>query len=148
LQRAARSRRWRTRASAAGLGALLMCGAFTLVNGWLTYRVARARRSYPLQQVLVHDLVALSLVSGRYELPGFMKESGQPSTVPELAQIYDPYMVDSLWCCDDSVPRFRLVYERGLLRDLTRAWQAAVVANPRAYLAHRALLFGAQLGIG
>jgi hypothetical protein len=141
---AARPRR---RLLAATVSATLTLSFFAL-SSWINYGLLNARHSYPTQQILVHDLAAVSIATKHYQLPEFMKEGGQPSTMDELGDVYTPQLIDPLFCCDDTVPRFNLTYDKRRFDELAKTWARVIPHNLKPYLAHRAEAFRLQLAIG
>jgi len=138
----------RRKALAATAAAAALLAGFAGLRGWVTYGVLRARRTYPVQQILIHDLAAVSIATRSYQLPEFLSEAGQPSTVEELEDVYSPDLIDPLFCCDDTVPRFYILSDAGRFDLLLRTWLRVIPRNPKAYLPHRARAFKRQFGIG
>ena len=122
--------------------------SFFALSYWISYGLLNARHTHPVQQILIHDLAAVSIATERYQLPAFMKEGGQPSTVDELGDVYSPQLIDPLFCCDDTVPRFNLIYDERRFDELARTWLRVIPQNWKSYLAHRAEAFRLQFAIG
>ncbi|HEY3445909.1 MAG TPA: hypothetical protein VGK67_06060 [Myxococcales bacterium] len=125
--------------------ALLGCigGGSALVSGHLTGHQSQ----YPVQQILIHDLVAISVQTGKSELPLDIQK-GQPFSPEEFRQIYFPDSLVFLFCCDNSSRRLEMVRDSEHLAGLMRAWLRAVLDHPWYYVQHRLRMAGSLLGWG
>lgn len=124
---------------------VLLSGAAYLGTRLLT----NGGRLYPLQQVLIHDLVAISVATGELHLPASLRTEG-PLTLEGLRCVYTPESVGPLYGADErSCPlRIKKLVDAARMRDLQVEWLRAVVSEPRAYLAHRWNVFREQFAIG
>ncbi len=121
------------------LAILLMLG--NLWNSSLT-----KIKSYPFQQIMVHDLTGISLKLKTDLLPDYLAASEQPS-MRDLRHIYQVRSVKNLYWPDFTPIHFRILYESEQVRDLSNIWLKNVMEYPRAYLDHRWRVFAATMGI-
>ncbi len=127
---------------ALGLGLTLCVGVATsLVNRALT----EGRRSHPEQQILLHDLVAVSLARDEVLVPPD-GAPGWPSTIDELAAVYAP-SVEPLYWGDPTAKRFQASADPGWIAGLRASWLAEIPSSPGAYLAHRGRIQRELLGL-
>lgn len=141
-----RQRLSHSRLAAAGLALFVVLGGVTLVvNRILT----NAGRQYPAQQLFLHDLVAISARTGQVYLPGSLRTVGEP-TLDALRCIYSPTSCALLFDANDGTCPLRIVKITDSQRmvDLSSTWLRAIIAEPRAYLAHRWDVFREQFAIG
>ena len=138
---------WRRRHLAAvGLIGLGLLALLMVTSSAVTHQLTKGRTSYPVQQVFIHDLTAISVDTGELLVPAYLFKS-EPLTVSDLEKIYTPKGLVPLFCCDDSVARLKLLEEPELMSELQNLWIRAVLSNPAAYLRHRSQVFGQMLGI-
>jgi hypothetical protein len=127
-----------------GATALGLLGALALLVQAVN---AGVDRRVPLWPSLAQwDLAAISVGTGRMWLPDFMQGPGLD--VADLAQAFQPW---------SNVPMLQRTrhglrdpfddYTPAELATLRRTWQAAVTAEPRAWLAHRWRLTRALFGV-
>jgi hypothetical protein len=137
---------WRRRDSVSvgvlGLGILAL---MLVVNSAITHQLTEGRRSYPVQQILVHDLAAISIDTGTVLVPDGFSRS-ESLTVSDLEKIYTPRNTVVLFCCDDEVTRLELTSDQELLSELRRAWVRAVLSHPLPYLWHRIHVLDQSVG--
>lgn len=122
------------------LGALataaLLCASLG-VNRALT-----DQRSFPEQQVWLHDLTGISLGVGRVLFPAYLVDRDPPATLEALARLYQPGLADSI----TLGPLHPLTADARNRGALFRAWLGAIARHPLLYLEHRlglaALLWG------
>jgi hypothetical protein len=132
--------RWRPiLAGFAFLGVFLVLG--NIWSGSLT-----KVKSYPFQQIMVHDLTGISLTLKTDFLPDYLASSEQPS-MKDLRHIYQTRSVKNLYWPDFTSIHFKILYEPTEVRDLTNTWIATVMKYPRAYLDHRTKVFAATMGV-
>lgn len=137
--------RWRdlvaVSAIAVGVMALML-----VADSAVTHRLTRGKSNYPVQQILIHDLTAISIETGSVLVPERFFES-EPLAVSDLEKIYSPRTVVPLFCCDDSVARLKTRAGPNVISGLQHTWLDAVLAHPMAYFRHRIQVLGRMLGI-
>jgi hypothetical protein len=109
---------------------------FGLVQ-FVYYGVLDARREHPAHSLFVYDLGGITHYSGRNAFPVDWTEEQQRLLTTTC---YDPHLWDVYWTRDPcKFVMAKLEDEEHLFGTpaLARAWRAAIVAEPRAYLAHR-----------
>ena len=113
--------------------ALVFFGAVQLVY----YGVLDAKREHPLQTVMIFDLGGISHFAKANQFP---VEWSAPENAMLLDRCYQPTMWDIYWRLEpcDFVMR-KIERETGLFGTpaISRAWLAAVLRHPVAYLQHR-----------
>jgi hypothetical protein len=136
--------RWRL--VTAGLVLFVALSGVTLM---LNRGLTNAGRLYPAQQLLLHDLVAISARTGRIYLPASLRTAGEP-TIDALRCIYSPASCGLLFDANDGTCPLRIVKitDSQRMADLSSTWLRAVLAEPRAYVAHRWDVFREQFAIG
>lgn len=99
--------------------------------------------AYPYQQILLHDLAAISKATGQAQFPPYIAEADGFS-LERIAETYAPCSVNSL-----------IYGDRPLLKGTTNAehvaalrakWRAVVFAHPATYLKQRAAHFACLTG--
>lgn len=99
--------------------------------------------TYPIQQVLIHDLVGISLRTQEVFLPDYLLLP-EPPTLRELRRIYTPGTVNHLFFGDDGGLRLQFTNSRSLISNLVSTWENVVLDHPKAYLFHRSRIFYRQ----
>jgi hypothetical protein len=128
-----------------GLGLLML---MLVLNGIVSRHLTRNISSFPIQQILVHDVVAISIGTTTVLLPDYLKSGPQQPSVEDLEKIYTPDGVVPLFCCDNTVTRLELTKDPGRITSLERVWADAVFSHLGIYLTHRLRVFESQFGIG
>jgi hypothetical protein len=128
----ARERSARVRGLAGAAAVSLVIGVAWLAPPALLH----PNKSFPIQQILSHDLAGLSAASGRSLFP----DSSVP--VERIQMQYSPIDIYS------SLKGLPAVRNEGELCSLKRAWLDAVRRDPRTYLRNRWQLFRRLFGIG
>jgi hypothetical protein len=123
---------------------ILLAIASASVNRFLTERESPR----PVQQILVHDLVAVSLETNILHLPDYLTEALGSRDVGDLTSLYTPNEIVPLFCCDGSHRRFPIVSEAAKFSTLWAEWRSTIPRNPGAYIKHRARVFESEFGIG
>src|SRR5215470_6921377 len=112
---------------------LVFFGAVQLVY----YGVLRAKREHPLQTVMIFDLGGISHFAQSNQFP---VEWSEEENAMLLSKCYQPTMWDIYWRLEpcDFVMR-KVEREKGLFGTpaVSRAWLAAILRHPIAYLQHR-----------
>ena len=132
-------------AAALGAGTLLVMMG---VNSVIAKQLIDDRETYPAHQVMVHDLIGISVSTGSVLLPSFYADTALPFSA--IACLYSP---------NSAVAAFSGDYGRCpvTLRKLTRArdvaalrtaWLSAIRDHPRAYAAHRWEVWREQMALG
>src|SRR5262249_7808074 len=108
------------------------------------------KHAYHSQQILLHDLSALSIKTGQVYLPEELALRDPPITVEKLACLYRP---DYAWAVfngnyDECSFRFKKVGDNRQFALLLESWLRAVASHPDLYVQHRLAVFGSQLEIG
>jgi hypothetical protein len=102
------------------------------------------RPIYPLQDCFVHDLVAISRVSGRDELPSWEYEGTGTAPIEYQRSRYSPAAVDSIVYWQYG---YRHVTDPEKVWDLRVHWVDAVLRHPGTWARHRLALFGRLMGV-
>jgi hypothetical protein len=137
---------WQRKAAIVILGfglLMLMLALNTIASNRLTKNLS----SFPIQQILIHDVVAISIETNTDLLPEYLKSGPQQPSVRDLEKIYTPDGVVPLFCCDSTVTRLMLTEDPGNITSLERVWAKAVLSAPGIYLTHRLRVFESQFGI-
>ncbi|HKO52073.1 MAG TPA: hypothetical protein VJV79_30395 [Polyangiaceae bacterium] len=147
LQRLARWRRHWQLAVSLALGLVL---ALILRQGSVLLSRSLTEPSEYWQTTPIFDLVGMSLQLDEQLIP---PESGVLSpgvTLARLRQVYDPTDHLRLYKCPrkNCTPALNRSADAVQLRALSSAWKRAILAHPRAYLAHRWLVFRELLRLG
>ncbi|RJP52706.1 MAG: hypothetical protein C4586_02540 [Anaerolineaceae bacterium] len=103
-------------------------------------------KSYPIQQIMLHDLVGISIRTKTNLIPQYLAVSEQPS-MKDLRQIYQLGSMKNLYWPDFTPIHFKIIHDPILVGDLFDTWIREVVKHPRAYLDHRWKVFAAVLNI-
>lgn len=99
-----------------------------------------------VQQILIHDLVGVSLETNQLHLPGYLIEALGSREVGDLKPLYTPNEIVPLFCCGPH--RFPLVSEPVKFSSLWAEWRSTIPRHLAAYLKHRARVFESQMGVG
>jgi len=102
--------------------------------------------TYPIQQVLIHDLVGISVQLKEVLLPEYLLLPAPP-TQRELLRIYTPGTINHLFFGDDGRIRLMLTNDPSLISNLLSMWGSTVLDHPKAYLIHRSRIFYRQYWI-
>ncbi len=102
----------------------------------------------PVQQILIHDLVGVSLGANRLLLPEYLAEALGSAEVSALKPLYTPNEIVPLFCHDHFPGCFPLVSDPDKISRLWAVWRSAVSRHPGAYLRHRRRVFESEFGIG
>jgi hypothetical protein len=106
---------------------------------------------YPVQQIMFHDLTAISVRTGQIVLPPEVLPVGGPLTVENLRCVYSPdSAVKALGMTTDSTCGFRLdrFTDPEQIAGLAVGWSLAVWSHPVDYLAHRLDVFSSEFTLG
>jgi uncharacterized membrane protein YidH (DUF202 family) len=128
-----------------GVGTLLVIGG---LNWSIAKRLVDDRQTYPSHQIMVHDLIGISVRTRSVLVPSFLAD-----TALSLSAI------DCVYSTHDAVAAFSGSFGRCpiTLRKLTRAgevaqlravWLDGIRRHPRAYTAHRWDVWLDQLALG
>jgi len=131
-----------SRALRASLLVVLLVVAATSVNRLLT----KTDSPRPVQQILVHDLVAVSLETNHLYLPDYLIAALSSRDVHALKPLYTPDGVVPLFCCD--IGRLPIVSEPYKFSQLRAEWRSTIPRHLGAYIKHRATVYESELGIG
>jgi hypothetical protein len=129
-----------------GLGLLGILLLTTMLIGRL---LTRFSTTYAHQQILVHDLVAISIITNEVLLPDYLT-SPQQATITELKKIYNTqFAVVCLYGgCGVSELRLKMYNTPDIDAETINVWIKAVLTHPKAYIIHRLRQFKRQFGIG
>jgi hypothetical protein len=108
-----------------------------LLSGTLISKTWQVEKLYPVQQILLQDLVGIQI---RTQTPWVEKLYPEH---PPLNLVYSDSVVP-LYCCDGA--RFSMVRSQDELKQLFHLWFQAVSHEPIAWLRHRSLMFRHLLG--
>jgi hypothetical protein len=111
-----------------------------LTNGRLT----EGRRSHGEQQVLLHDLVRISVATGDMLVPP--GDSTWPSNLEEITRL-DASNVGPLYWGSGEVKRYRFTGDAAWISKLWASWLEHIPRNLGTYLWHRWTTFRALLGL-
>lgn len=134
----------RSRATAVAFGLLAAGLAFAYVS--TTYRLPDFNKlpaARGFAGVQEFDLMGISVCAGHNYLPLGMS-SGQPITVEQIGQLYDPRHVQLAFQIKPGIPA---LIETDADGDVPRAWMAVVPKEFRCYLHHRLAVFTQQIGL-
>jgi hypothetical protein len=128
---------------ALALGIALLAALLALQ--WGLARALHVKRAHFTQYIEAFDIAAIQCGGGDAALPTAFLLHGS-ATMPVCAA-FDPIQVDFLFANGDRTPLIASD-DRAALREFGAAWRHAVAANPGLYLAHRARVFTAAMGVG
>lgn len=134
------------------VAASVLAASLGLAWGSTQWRLPDFKRlpaPHTLQTVQLFDLLGVSACAGRSYLPPSVAR-GQPLTVAQVRQIYDPRHLQLAFGPHPGVPRLFATqkYMTPQMRaDIKRSWAAAVSRHFGCYLSHRATVFGWQMGV-
>jgi hypothetical protein len=120
---------------------VLLGGTVLALNRLLT----NGQRLYPTQQVLLHDLTAISVKTGQLHLPTSLK-TNQPPTIEGLACLYTWHSAVALFSGnrDTCALRIKKIVDPPRMADLEAKWISTIFSHPGAYLEHRWNVFREQ----
>lgn len=98
---------------------------------------------FPYQQILLHDLAAISKATGQSQFPSYLAEADGFS-VERVAETYKPCSVNSLIYSKN--PPLKITTNAEQVAELRARWRAVVFADPTTYLKQRAALFACLTG--
>ena len=130
------------------LPALLGLAYFALLAGAVaatTRALTGGQTRYPYQQVLLHDLAAVSKETGRPEFPAYIT-AGENFSAGRVAERYSTEWINTL--IYGSPPLLPVTVNPEQIRSLRAAWWEAVSRHPLAYLRHRWAVFSSLTGFG
>jgi hypothetical protein len=142
----ARARTWLSLALGIVLLAVLGLSAQTAER----LLVAEKDRLYPAQQLLIHDLLAVSVKRHVVYLPDFLAIDRAPLSLATLECLYDPTSAAAVWN-DRNGPcavQLRKIVDATEMSELTRIWLGVIPRHLDVYVEHRLNAFSAQIGIG
>ena len=134
------------------VAACVLAASFGLAWASTQWRLPDFKRlpaPHTLQSVQLFDLLGVSACAGRSYLPPSVAR-GQPLTVAQVGQIYDPRHLQLAFGPHPGVPQLFATqkYMTPQMRaDIERSWRAAVSRDFGCYLSHRATVFGWQMGL-
>lgn len=123
-----------------------IAGGARAINRWLN----NGTRFFPVQQILLHDLLAISVATGRSQVPEWVRFKPQPPAFDDLACLYtptsaaEPFHGRRRTCGTHAV---RIANDPEPLARLRRAWSATILQHPTMYAAHRWQVFRGQMGL-
>jgi hypothetical protein len=119
----------------------ILTAAVTLTSRALT----GGRTLYVYQQIMLHDLAAVSKETGRTQFPEYITRSEEFSA-ERVSEQYSTEWINTL--IYGEPPPLRLTFNPEEVRSLRAAWWRAVSQNKAAYLAHRWAIFRNLTGLG
>jgi hypothetical protein len=140
----------RRRLASLALGHLVLLGLLGSVLAIDQSLVGR-HRLYPSQQIMIHDLTAVSIATGTVSLPeSLVVERDGPVSVAKLACVYTPDSAVTVFNGRHEQCAFRLrkVTDGRRMAALRDAWLRVVPRHLAAYGAHRLAVLREMLGIG
>lgn len=121
-----------------GLGVFLFI-LLGITNYLVTYKFLHATKTYPWQQVQLHDLAAIAIASKQPVFPEYIL-TGPHFSWDKLQEKYTPMNVgELLFEKNELLP---LTVNGKKLNELNVAWWHGVSKYPREYLHHRLKVFG------
>ena len=125
-------------------------GCFLLLILFISGRVWSSSittvKKYPYQQIMLHDLVGISLRLKENLVPKYMAISEQPS-MKDLRNLYSPRGVNHLYWPDFTNIHYKILEDQELVNDLTATWVKTVIEHPRAYFIERYVVFTSFLNV-
>jgi hypothetical protein len=103
-----------------------------------------------LQAVLLFDLSAISVRTGKITMPPFELASRPNLTLNDIRDRYFPSSVNpllSLTFTADNSPHFQFTNDATEASELKSLWFQTMINNPRAYLSHRWHVFKSLIGL-
>lgn len=126
-----------------GLSVSLACYcSIKLLNKTLT----QGRSDYPAQQILLHDLVAISIQDGVNYLPDTIKLF-HFYTIDDLKLLYDPGSIVELYHSHGLVPKLPKFHQQEEFALLRIQWARTVCSHPLLYLWHRLLALQTMMNL-
>ena len=110
--------------------------------------LTRSGSSLAVQQILIHDLVAVSLETNEVHLPDYLIEALGSRKVADLKPLYTPNEIVPLFCCDSGHRRLPLISDSATFSSLWAEWRSTIPRHLGAYIKHRARVFESQMAIG
>jgi len=126
-------------------GAVLFL-ALLLLSRAVSWVLTGGRSQYHEQEILLHDLAAISVARHENLLPEYLRSGPRALSLERLAEVYHPSNAVTLWCCDGQ--RIPLTLDPSEVRQLMKQWFETVWTNPSVYLQHRWTMARSQFGIG
>jgi hypothetical protein len=117
---------------------VVIASSGVLINSQLT-----TVRMYPIQQLLLYDLAAISVKTQTLQFPDYLISGSL--TIADLERLYTPARARTLYYGDDPA-KLDLTSSQHDLDRLTRQWLHAVPRFFGTYLQHRLNVFATQLG--
>lgn len=108
------------------------------INGALT-----DEPRYPLQQLLVYDLLAISVDSGENFIPSYLQP--RPFSQADLKALYTSNGLAPMYWPSD-INHIRITYNPAEVEPLKKLWLKTVLTHKKSYLKHRTALFLDQMG--
>ena len=117
--------------------------ALTLAVSLTSRALVAGHTIYPYQQVLLHDLAAISKATGEEPFPAYVS-GGENFTLERVWREYSPASVNSLIYSDK--PPLKITAEADKVAELRGRWREAVSAHTSHYLRHRWAIFATLTG--
>jgi hypothetical protein len=108
------------------------------VNLTTSFLIRKTGTSYPYQQVLLHDLAAISKTNGEIQFPAYIVKN-ENFSLEKVQQRYNSHSVNGL--IYGEKPVFKLTNNPDEISELREQWLHVVLNNKRAYLKARFELF-------
>jgi hypothetical protein len=106
-----------------------------------------APKSFPVQQIFLHDLAAVSVAEGRDLIPPRFEGPG-PLPFSRLIELYRPDDIDPLVWPSTPGPHLLFSWHWNEVATLPALWLETIARHPGPYLRHRGRLFLSLLGVG
>ncbi|MCC6590907.1 MAG: hypothetical protein IT168_29725 [Bryobacterales bacterium] len=127
-----------------GLAVWVLIGVLSLGLSETMTRLLNAERQYPIQVTLTFDLAGIAAHGGSVRLPDWHGRRNVDTQT--LLDLYSPVDTNPMFWATHRTP-VPLTKSRQDMEQLVGAWREAVLANPIAYLRHRADFVQNLLGI-
>lgn len=126
------------------LGIFLFGIVFTI--GSFVDNLLTQKKTYPFQQIMLHDLAGMSIRLKTYLIPESMASSEQPS-MKDLRRIYQRNSIKNLYWPDFTNIHYKILHDPAQVGELVNAWVKGVVDYPRAYLLQRSNVFASVINL-
>ena len=130
---------------------LFLFGSLTAGMKWTNNRLARGTNYYLYQNILLWDLTAISVQTGRLRMPEYILNGRPDLDLALLRHQYTPKALDPLffnwppWFDDPhlaaATPALFMTIDKAQIKQLFRYWTQEVRRQPLAYLKHRSRVF-------
>jgi hypothetical protein len=132
------------------LAGFALCVLLTVAKSSVEYRLVNGHTSFPLQIMLLYDVVGISVRTNDNWVPGCFDRKELSISLPYLRRRYDTFNSFQLLFPTDAtldIVTMRFLNERNDMDWLWTNWVFAVIRHPMAYLEHRTEMFLSTLDL-